>query len=122
MYISSILMFNKDDCEAEVYVSDGTFAIMCYAYPVDSVCLGQEISAVFSYGCKNVKREGERTFRIRKLPQYYAYSVTAQVLSHRDGFVQVGKIRIQLDTTIPADIPDGDYVSFSVVRFDFSLH
>ena len=49
MYISKIIEFSKDGCEADVYVSDGTFTIMCYAYPVDSVCLGQDVTAVFSY-------------------------------------------------------------------------
>lgn len=121
MYISEIIEFSKDDCEADVCVSDGTFTIMCYAYPVDSVCLGQEITAIFSYGCKDVVREDERTFRIKKLPQYYAYSVTAQVLSHQEGSARIGKIFIQLDTALLADISDGDFVSFSVVRFDFSL-
>ena len=121
MYISKIIEFSKDGCEADVYVSDGTFTIMCYAYPVDSVCLGQDVTAVFSYGCKDVVREDKRTFRIQKLPQYYAYSVTAQVLSHQDSSVWIGKICIQLDTAMPADISDGDFVSFSVVRFDFSL-
>ncbi len=121
MYISKILEFSKDDREADVYVSDGTFTIMCYAYPVDIIYLGQEITTLFSLGCKNVVREDERTFRIKKLPQYYAYSITAQVLSHQECSVQVGKISIRLDTTMPADISDGDFVSFSVVRFDFSL-
>ena len=121
MYISRIIEFSRDDREADVYVSDGTFTIMCYAYPIDSVCLGQEITTVFSYGCTDVVREVERTFRIKKLPQYYAYSINAQVLSHKEGSVQLGKICIQLDATMPADISDGDFVSFSVVRFDFSL-
>lgn len=121
MYISKILEFSKDDHEADVYVSDGTFTIMCYGYPVGRVCSGQEITAVFSHGCKNVVREDEHTFRIKKLPQYYAYSITAQILSHEECSVQIGKIRIQLDAPMPADISDGDFVSFSVARFDFSL-
>ena len=121
MYISEIIGFSKDDREADVNVSDGTFTIMGYAHPIDSVCLGQEITAVLSYGCKDVVREDEHTLRIKKLPEYYAYSVTAQVLSHQEGSVRIGKICIQLDTTMPADISDGDFVSFSVVRFDFLL-
>lgn len=121
MYISKILEFNKDDCEADVYVSDGTFSIMCYAYPVDEICLGQEINAVFSYGCKDIVREDENTFRVKKLPQYYAYLITAQVLSRKESYVQIGKMSIQLDNTMPADISDGDFVTFSVVRFEFSL-
>ena len=119
MYISKIIEFSKDDCEADVYVSDGTFAIMCFAYPVDNIYLGQEITAVYSFGCDNVIREDEHLFKIKKLSQYYAYSVTAQVLSRQEGSVQIGKICIQLDTYIPSDISDGDFVSFSVVRFDF---
>lgn len=121
MYISKILEFNKDDCEADVYVSDGTFSIMCYAYPVDKICLGQEINAVFSYGCKDIVREDKKTFRVKKLPQYYAYLITAQVLSRKESYVQIGKMSIQLDNTMPADISDGDFVTFSVVRFEFSL-
>ena len=121
MYISKILEFSKDDREADVYVSDGTYTIMCYAYPVDTICLGQEITTLFSHGCEDVERADEQTFSIKKLPQYYAYSITAQVLSHQESSVRIGKISIQLDTTMPADISDGDFVSFSVVRFDFSL-
>ncbi len=118
MYISEIAAFSQEDREADVCVCDGTFTVMCYAYPVDSVCLGQEIPAVFSYGCRDVVRDDEHTFCIKKLPPYYAYSITAQVLSRQERSVQIGKLSIWLDTPMPVDISDGDFVSFSVVRLD----
>ncbi len=121
MYISKILEFSKDDREADVYISDGTFSILCYAYPVDSVYLGQHITAVVSYGCENIVREDEHVFCIKKLSQYYAYAITAQVLSHQESSVQIGKICMQLDATMPADITDGDFVSFSVVRLEVQM-
>ena len=40
------------------------------------------------------------------------------VLSKKNGIVQIGGLFIYLDEYIPNDILNGDYISFSVIRFD----
>ena len=118
MYVSQIVDFCKDDHEAEVYVSDGVHFIKCYAYPVNNVYIGEKVSAVFTYGCWDIKKHDELAFQIEKLPQHYAYSIFAQVCSQKNSMVCIGGLKIQLDLAIPPDINDGDFISFSVVRLD----
>ena len=116
MYISEITHFDADDQEADVYVSDGKYSVLCYLYPAVKPSIGQTISIVFCFGCKNLQKTANKTFRIKKQSSYYAYSVTAQVISSQS--VRVGDIIIHIDDIIPADITKGDYISFESLRFD----
>ena len=121
MYISDIIEFSKADREADVCVSDGRYSIMGYLFPADRVRVKQGVTAVLTLDCSNIVKEDKPLIRIEKLQQHYAYSITAQVLSQQAGTVQIGGICIQLDTSIPKDIMDMDYVSFSVLRLDVVL-
>lgn len=118
MYVSHIVDFCVDDHEAEVYVSDGVLSIKCYAYPINNVYIGEKVSAVFAYGCRDIKKHDELAFQIEKLPQYYACSIIAQVCSQQNSMVRIGELKMQLDLAIPSDINNGDFISFSVVRLN----
>lgn len=119
MYIKKIIYFNKVDREAELCISDGVYSVISYAYPVNAVVVNQEVDAIYGFECTNVVRATEQNYRINKLPAYFAYEVTAEVISICDNIVKVGDLRIYLDAVIPNDVSNGEYVSFSVLRFDF---
>ena len=118
MYISEILELNKNDKEADVYVSDGNYNIMCYIYPIDSVQIGAVIKKIITYGCKKITRTNDCLFNVEKLSDYYSYFITAKVKSREENLVVIGNILVQLDDYIPNDISDEEYVSFFVERFD----
>lgn len=44
MYIKNILYFSKED--AEVSISDGSYTVNCYVYPVNSISVNKYIKGV----------------------------------------------------------------------------
>lgn len=120
MYISKILSFEQEAKEAYVYASDGSYSILCFAYPVNEVFVGQTISDIDTFLCKNIEISEDQIFQIKKLPSFFEHKIIAQVVSNGKRLVRVGDLYISLDKPIPADIPDGAFVSFSAVRFDAS--
>ena len=118
MHITNILYFDRHDSEAEVSVSDGLYTVNCYAYPVNSVSVNQCVNGIYGFECTNIEKTDKEIYMIKKLSQYYAYMITAQVIAKDKGTVQVGKLCINLDAPIPNDILIGDYITFSVLRLD----
>lgn len=121
MVIVDIVYFSKEDSEAEVIVSDGNYAVKCYAYPVNSVAVNQQIRAIYGFGCSNIVKCDEAKETIQKMPEYYAYRLVAEVADQKEGMAHIGGLSIHLDSYIPNDIQKGDYVSFSVMRLDCLL-
>lgn len=120
MHISKIIHFNREDREADLCISDGDYSVICYAYPIESISVNQDVNGLYGFLCTEIARSYEYDYFIEKLPQYYAYWLNAKVVSKNDCTVQIGKITICLDSEIPKDIHDGDYVSFRVQRLDLS--
>lgn len=40
MHIQTVLLFDKEDGETEVIVSDGEYELLCYAFPIAAVEIG----------------------------------------------------------------------------------
>ena len=121
MHISRINSFRREDNEAEICISDGEYSLNCYAYPVKSISLEQNICGLYGFSCDGIVKSYDFNFSIKKLPQYYAYCLTAKVVSTNDHVVQIGKIYINLDSELPKDIREGDYISFTVQRLDLNI-
>lgn len=118
MYISKILNFNREDGEAELCITDGDYSVICYAYPTKTIAINQKVSGIYGFLCSEIVKSFENNYCINKLPQYYAYLLTAKVISKNGRIVQIGNLKIYLDTEFPKDILEGDYVSFRVQRLD----
>lgn len=119
MYVEGILNFSKPNREADLRISDGKYSVICYAYPIEQVEIGQNVNSLYGFGCKDIVNSSENKFHINKLSQYYTYHVIAKVISKKNSIVHVGGLAICIDGYIPNDISDGDYISFCVTRFDY---
>ena len=120
MVITNILYFNKDDSEAEVCISDGSYNLNCYVCPAENLSVGNTVNMIYGLECKNITRSCEAMYKVKKLLHHYAYLLTAQVIDMRNGAVRIGSLFINLDSAIPNDIVNGEYITFSVVRLDCS--
>ena len=120
MHISKIISFNREDSEAELCISDGDYSVICYAYPIKTIAVNQKISVIDGFLCTELVKSFKPNYGINKLSQYYAYILTAKVISKKSSIVQVGNLKTHLDTEIPNDILEGDYVSFRVQRLDLN--
>lgn len=118
MHISKIISFNREDSEAELCISDGDYSLICYAYPTKTIAIDQKVSGLYGFLCTDIAKSFDHHYCINKLGQYYAYLLTAKVISKNSSIVQLGSLKIYLDTEIPNDISEGDYVSFRVQRLD----
>lgn len=121
MYVTNIIYFSKKDSEAEVSISDGHYTVNCYAYPCGIVLVNQPVSAIYGFECSNIIRVNETIYAIKKLSQHYAYQFVARVVDNESGIVRIGDLFINLDNTIPKDIMNAEYISFSVLRLDCEL-
>ncbi len=118
MYVEKIIHYDKQDNEADLLVSDGEYSVICYAYPIKSVHRAQKVTDIYGFNCTHIFKVAKKEYNIKKLSSYYDYTLIAQVVSRVERIVRIGKIRIHLDSEIPKDIFNGEYISFSVMRLD----
>lgn len=118
MYISEILSYDEDDYEAELYISDGEYSLLCYAYTIKSFTVNQKVNGICGLLCEDIVKSFEQNYNITKLSQYYAYLLTAKVISTEKSIVKIGNLIIYLDKQLPNDIIEGEYISFRVQRLD----
>ncbi len=56
--------------------------------------------------------------KIAKQTDYYAYELSAEVLSKVERTVKLGQLVLHLDAALPGDVQNGDYVTFRLQRID----
>lgn len=118
MYIKKIVQMSKADNEAEILVSDGVFDILCYVNPLGTIAEHKQITSVYGFMCTEILRPEKDAACIVKLPEYYAYRIVGKIVHKEERIIQLGEIMIHLDTEIPNDMEDGEFVSVAVLRFD----
>lgn len=118
MYISKITSYDKDDMEADVYVTDGRYTIRCYVYPTPKGFEKKAIALLFGYGVSQIYLSRECDFDLEKVNSFFAYRITGYVESVSGRIVKIGEIRIEIDSPFPGGIKEGDYVQLLVERCD----
>lgn len=116
MYIKRIVNFDVDSNEADLVVSNKMYEITCYCHPFRNDKIDNDFSLI-GFMCTDIEITNDE-FEIIKNKEYYAYSLNAKVVSAIDKLVTIDDILIKLDSPIPGDIYDGDFVKFSVKRID----
>ena len=118
MFVSDILYANKDDSEAEVSVSDGIYTLNCYFYPCKSAAIYQDIEYIFGNNCSDIFRVQKKEYAVQKLSDGFAYQLTAKVIDNALRTVCIGEMMIELDSPIPKDIVNEEFITFYVSRLD----
>ena len=119
MFVKKVLFFDKNSREAAVLVSDGKYDLMCYLFPAESASVSICCDVgIFGVLCGEIVRSDRTSFFVRKMPQYFSYFLTAQVIESEKKVVRIGNIIINIDSPIPKDIINGEYIDFFVSRLD----
>ena len=118
MLISSIKHRSNQDKEADILVTDGEYQLLCYAQPFSLEECQTEVAALYAFGCENIEKSENCAVNIVEQTDYYAYELSAEVLSKVEQTVKLGQLVLHLDATIPGDIQNGDYVTFRLQRID----
>ena len=119
MFVSNVLYYSSNHSEAEISVSDGNFTLVCYAHPLERFSINQTVTELYGFDCADIKKADTNDYAVEKISPYFAYQLTAQIVSREKGEVQLGEMHIILDSPIPGDLCSGDFISFSVLRLDF---
>ena len=81
MHIQTVLLFDKEDGETEVIVSDGEYELLCHAFPIAAVEIGMPVSGLSGFSCGDVVRAENPHYAVTKLPPYFAYHMTGILFS-----------------------------------------
>ncbi|MDR0849920.1 MAG: hypothetical protein LBN07_00335 [Christensenellaceae bacterium] len=127
MYIKKISDY--DGYTANVIVTDGTYNLICfycgYTNGLDKEIHEnievKEISAMFS---KNIMRINKSEYLIQKKygkGEHFAYYLQGKVLDLTTPLIGIGKLTVELDSPLPKDIAQDEFIEFSVDRLDCFL-
>lgn len=116
--MSSIKHWSNQDKEADILVTDGEYQLLCYAQQFSWKECQTEVAALYAFGCGNIVKSENCAVKIAKQTDYYAYELSAKVVSKAEGIVKLGQLVLHLDAALPGDIQNGDYVTFRLQRID----
>ena len=94
------------------------YGILCYVNPLGNIAEHKQVTSVYGFMCTEIIRVEKNEASIVKLPEYYAYKIIGRVFSKTERIIQLGGMMIHLDTEIPNDIENWEFVSVTVLRFD----
>jgi hypothetical protein len=110
--------YGPPDGEAYVTVTDGKFELLCFCCPCDLRVEGEELKEeIHTFSQKNTIKSDIADYSIQKLPDYFAYYLTAKVIDKAKHIVAIGDIPIYT-YHIPDEVQEGDFVSFQCGRLD----
>ena len=109
---------DAEESEVIIQLTDGEISLLAYSYPFQQPANPNDVE-LFSFLTENIVREHEFSVPIKTNASCFSYHLTARVVDRSECLVQVKNIKIILDTWIPGDIQNGEYISFDVGRLDF---
>ncbi|MDE5856411.1 MAG: hypothetical protein K2H06_05135 [Anaeroplasmataceae bacterium] len=111
----SITVLHKEEYEAEIVVKNNDYELLCYC--PSNVNDLKEIN-LHTMLSKNIVKSEVDTGEIVKLDAYFAYKLCCKVIDFKEQLVALGEIKIYLDSSLPGDVKNGDFVEFEVMRLD----
>ncbi|MDE6241084.1 MAG: hypothetical protein K2M08_01540 [Anaeroplasmataceae bacterium] len=111
----SITILHKEEYEADIIVKNDNYELLCYC--ISNVDDLKDITLI-TFLSKNIVKSEVDSGKVTKLDNYYAYKLFCKVINCEEHLVTLGEIKIYLDSALPGDIRNGDFVEFEVMRLD----
>lgn len=118
MFIKEIIDYDKFSNEADLVISDGKYEVLCYCFQIDKSKPDNKVDSIcslFAHDCM-IARQAE--FKVEKLSDYYSYHLQGEIIDVKELKIRIGELIIVLDSPLPKDLKNGDYVEFCVDRLD----
>jgi hypothetical protein len=114
--IIKVEWIDKEEREADVTISDGTFSVVCYSCPF-KLQEGEIFeNRLYCLDVENILKTSEPEVIING-SDFYEYSVRGKLGDNR--VVSIGELQVDVsDADIPGDICSGDMIEFSINRLD----
>lgn len=117
MITKQILHFDETAQEAEILVTDGKYAVKCYAYPFSDV---DAPFSLYGFMTENVMRAYDKRYIVEKTDKgYYSYKLQGELVNLEKCIVAIGELFIELEDGIPKDIKEHEFIEFTVMRIDY---
>ena len=117
--LKKINWISKEIKEAELYLSDGEFNLVCFSQPFDVDANFSFITPLYTLNANEVIRDFNEEMRVVKRAETpFGYELSGKVIDKENSRIRLGKFLIELDIDLPNDIYNNDYVSFKCERID----
>ena len=111
----SVIKKRIEEHESEVILKDDSNELLCLCYDnVDNL----EEFCIHTFLAKNIFKNDKQNEKAVKLSDYFSYKLFCKVTNSEKGLVNLGEFEIFLDSPLPSDISNDDYIEFEVVRLD----
>lgn len=110
-----VTVLHKEEYEADILVKNDNHELLCYC---TSNVDGLKDITLHTFLSKNIVKSEVNNGKIVKLENYYAYKLNCKVINCDKQLVALGEIKIYLDSPLPGDIKNDDFVEFEVMRLD----
>ena len=121
MFIKQIIDCDELSGEMDIIISDGEYDLLCYCTQSNSLT-PSKIKEIETFLSDKIMIAYSNDYFIKKTDSYYSYHLQGKVLENNPPMVEIGKLQIVLDTALPKDIKQNDYVEFHVERIDCRLY
>ena len=121
MYLKKVQDYDKYSNEADIVVSDGKYDLLCYCYPAQCNKIGTKVNYIIANCTTNIVRVDENIYSIQKFGSFYQYHLQGMVFNVDVPMVKIGSIELSLDTHLPGDIKEGEFIEFDVIRLDCEI-
>ncbi|UWX59149.1 hypothetical protein N0B40_12025 [Chryseobacterium oranimense] len=116
--IKKIEWLSKEAEEAEVYLSDGSYNIIAFSHPFNQK-VGEAISLpLYTLNVKDIYRSDKKESLIQKIGETFEYKLIGNVINKEKSHIKIGDFIIELDSILPNDISENEFVSFVCDRLD----
>ncbi|MVW83197.1 hypothetical protein FCL51_11775 [Elizabethkingia anophelis] len=118
--VNKIEWLSKEANEAEVYLSDDNFNIICFAHPFDKNIGDLITQPLYTLNTKEVDKlsDEDKIFMVESNGDNFEYRLTGQVINKENNYIRIGDFTISLDISLPNDIEEGDFISCTCDRVD----
>lgn len=118
--INKINWLSKEAKEAEVYLSDDTFNIVCFAQPFEQNIGDKILHPLYTLNAKIIHKllREDQTSLIEKNGINFEYKLAGQLIDKKNNYMQIGDFIINIDTPIPNDFQEGDFIFLTCDRID----
>ncbi|MDO5615797.1 MAG: hypothetical protein Q4G16_06380 [Cruoricaptor ignavus] len=118
--IYKIDWLSKNAKEAEVYLSDGNFHLVCFSHPFNYIMGDTAPLPLYALNAKNIHSlaDDNDVFSIEQVSSSFEYKISGRVVNKDCNQIKVGEFIIELDIAFPNDVQTDSFVSFLCDRID----
>ena len=118
--VNKVNWLSKEAKEAEVYLSDGSFNIICFAQPFEESIGDEILQPLYTLNARLICTllHDDQIFLIEKNGSDFEHKLAGRFIDKKNNYIQIGDFIINIDASLPNDIREGDFIFLTCDRID----